>query len=557
MAHADSAGSSPQVPVARRDFPRRIWIPITALALAAAGIVGVQVVLLDRLDRGGRLSINFLLTVGACVAVAGWFFFSAGASRQLRAMVALVLGVVAVSLVLAVRRVEFSGDMVPTFDFRWTTDRYDALEAHRAKHRAAGAAPPIQVEIAADDVLEYRGPKRDGIVPGPKLARDWTDQPPRLVWRQPVGGGYASFVAVGPAIATIEQRRGKEAVVAYDADTGGELWVYEYPALFSETAGGDGPRATPTFHDGRLYSLGATGELACLDFADGKRIWSANILKENECGNLDWGMSGSPLIYDGVVLANPGNQKGSAASRAIVAYDLADGRRRWGGGEAKASYASPMLATLAGARQVLIFDAGGLAGHDPDDGRQLWRFGWTSDFDINASQPVIVNDRRVLISSTSGAALVEIAQTDGRWQADELWRNRNMKCGYSNPIAYQGHLYGIDENMLACVELETGKRLWKARGGHYGHGQMLLRDDLLVVLGEAGELALVVAAPDAFHELGRIQAIEGKTWNVPVLVGNRIFVRNHLEMAAYDLAEERQKAEGKKQKEEQEVPASN
>jgi outer membrane protein assembly factor BamB len=388
--------------------------------------------------------------------------------------------------------------------------------------------------------LQYWGNQRDGVVPGEKLARDWSQDPPRLVWRQPVGGGYASFVVVGPTVVTIEQRRDKEAVVAYDADTGRERWMYDYPALFSETLGGDGPRATPTFHQGKLYALGATGVLACLDFAGGKPLWSRNILTDNQCGNLDWGMSGSPLVYDDVVLVNPGNQKGTEASRSIVAYNLADGKRRWGGGKAKAGYASPIIVTLGGLRQLLVFDAVGLAGHDAADVRELWRVPWKSDWDINASQPIVLADDRVLITSASGAALVQVAQALGQWTASDVWRNRNMKCGYSSPIAYDGHLYGLDENMLACVELATGKRLWKDRAGQYGHGQMLLRNDLLVILGEAGELALVEATPKRFNELGRIQAIDGKTWNVPTLVGNRIFVRNHLEMAAYDLPTETQ-----------------
>lgn len=539
---ADVESPSPEKP--RRRVPRRTWMPITALALAAVGMIALEWLALDRLAAGDRRVYSFMIAAAAFVVVAAWFFFSSGVSRRARAIGAVVLGGAALTVVLGVRRVEFSGDMVPTFDFRWRTDRFAVLEEHRGGQRAAAELAPISAQVAPGDVLEYRGPRHDGIVPGPKLARDWTANPPRLVWRQPVGGGYASFVVVGPTLVTIEQRRDNEAIVAYDADTGIERWVYEYPALFHETMGGDGPRATPTFHDGKLYSLGATGVLSCLDFVTGKPLWSFNILKENECGNLDWAMSGSPLVYDGVVLVNPGNQHGSASSRSIVAYDLADGKRRFSGGQSKAAYASPVLVTLAGTRQLLVFDAVGLAGFDAADGRELWRFGWKSEWDINAAQPIVLDDDRVLISSASGAALLKIAHTLGRWTADDVWRNRNMKCGYSNPIVYEGHLYGLDGNMLACVDVSTGKRLWKARGGQYGHGQMLLRDDLLLVLGEAGELALVEATPKGFHELARIQAIEGKTWNVPVLVGKRIFVRNHLEMAAYDLPEE--KAEGKR-----------
>jgi outer membrane protein assembly factor BamB len=356
-----------------------------------------------------------------------------------------------------------------------------------------------------------------------------------MVWRQPVGGGYASFVVVGPLVITIEQRRENEAIVAYDFDTGRERWIHQYPALFSEKLGGDGPRATPTVHEGKLYSLGATGELVCLDLATGRKIWSLNILEKNGSSNLAWGMSGSPLVYDDLVLVNPGNQKGTADSRSIAAFELAEGKPLWSSGTTQAGYASPMLATLCGLRQIIIFDAAGLAGYDAQGGRELWRVPWTSDHDINAAQPVILAEDRLLISSSSGAALIQVARDGDRWTADEKWRNRKLKCGYANPIVYEGHVYGLDENILACLGLESGKQLWKSRGGQYGHGQMLLSHDLLVVLAETGELALVDASPQAFRELGRIQAIEGKTWNNPVLVGPRIFVRNHLEMAAYDL----------------------
>ncbi len=288
-------------------------------------------------------------------------------------------------------------------------------------------------------------------------------------------------------------------------------------------------------HDGKLYSLGATGELVCLELATGRKLWSLNILEQNASGNLEWAMSGSPLVYDGLVLVNPGNQKGTANSRSIAAFDLAEGKPLWSSGTTKAGYASPMLATLAGVRQVIMFDAAGLAGYDALDGRELWQTPWTSDHDINAAQPVILPEDRILISSSSGAELLQIRRDGDRWTADELWKNRKLKCGYANPIVYEGNVYGLDDIILACLELSTGKQLWKARGGQYGHGQMLLSHDLLVVLAETGELALVDASPRAFRELGRIQAIDGKTWNNPVLVGSRIFVRNHLEMAAYDL----------------------
>ncbi len=536
---AQVASTSAAKPCSRG--PRRMWMPILALSLTAVGLFALQGLLPETIDSGGRRIFSLIVALVGFGWVLGWFFFAAGMPVRARAATALTIVAVLLGAVVSIRRVEFSGDMIPSFDFRWTKDRSVVLEEHRTRSserensQVLGLVDLSAVTPDQDDVLEFRGPRRDGVLLGPALARDWTSSPPKLLWRQPVGGGYASFLKIGPALITIEQRRDKEAIVAYDAHSGHELWIHEYPALFSETLGGDGPRATPTYHDGRIYSLGATGELVALDFATGERLWQVNILKDNECGNIDWGMSGSPLVHDDVVIVNPGSQQGSDASRALVAYALADGTRRWAAGRAKASYASPMFVTLGGTRQLLIFDGVGLAGCDPADGRELWRFPWKTDFDINAAQPVVLDDERVAITSTSGSALVRVAANAGAWQAEQVWMSRRLKGGYASPIAYDGALFGIDESILVALDLADGKQRWKDRKGQYGHGQMLRRDNLLLILGEAGELALVEATPARFQELARIQAIEGKTWNVPLLAGNRVYVRNHLEMAAYEL----------------------
>jgi outer membrane protein assembly factor BamB len=539
MSHAEPDSTE----VAAKRPSRRLWFLVVVDLLATAGIVAVWFLLPEHMDRGSRISLTFFILVAAAAASAVWFFGMARVSAKARWICAAVLLLAAVVLVGSVRRVEFSGNMTPTFDFRWTPNRYVVLEAHRARQRAEEAktgaheseAPIGEPRSAEWDVFDYRGAHRDGVSPGPKLARSWSTDPPKLVWRQPVGGGYASFVVAGPLVITIEQRRDSEAIVAYDFDTGRERWIHEYPSLFSERMGGDGPRSTPTVHQGEVYALGATGVLSCLEVDSGKPLWSLDILKQNGAENIDWGMAGSPLIYNGMVLVNPGNQKGTALSRSITTFDLVTGKPVWGGGETRAGYASPMLVALAGVPQVLVFDAGGLAGFDAADGRELWRTPWKTDFDVNAAQPIVLDDNALFITSASGAALVKVEQIDGAWNVDEVWKNLRMKCGFSCPIAYNGYVYGIDENILVCLELATGKRIWKDRDGQYGHGQLLRRDDLLIVLGEAGELALVEATPERFRELGRIQAIEGKTWNNPTLVGRRIFVRNHLEMAAYDL----------------------
>ena len=329
--------STPSEPV--RGRPKRLWIPLAIVGLTALLIVCTFIVQIDDLDHGLKITISAVFLAIAAVLVLAWFVLLSGLPLSTRSLGVAIVGVVVAALFLSVRRVEFSGEMTPTFDFRWSPDRSDVLEAHRAKQKpgetgdAIDRDGPVVIAATAHDVLEFRGSKRDGVIEGVRLSRDWSARPPKLVWRQPVGGGYASFVVAGPLAITIEQRREEEAVVAYEFESGRERWKFEYPALFSETLGGDGPRATPTIHDGSVYSLGATGVLVRLDLATGREIWKVNVLEENGAGNLDWGMSGSPLVAGGVVVVNPGNQKGSSASRSLVAYEAATGKRLGGGPE--------------------------------------------------------------------------------------------------------------------------------------------------------------------------------------------------------------------------------
>ncbi|MFO0945713.1 MAG: PQQ-binding-like beta-propeller repeat protein [Planctomycetota bacterium] len=239
------------------------------------------------------------------------------------------------------------------------------------------------------------------------------------------------------------------------------------------------------------------------------------------------------MVHDGKVIVNPGAQGGRETSYAVAAYDANDGKILWKSGHAQASYASPMLATLAGRLQVLIFDAEGLAGLDLSNGQEWWRFPWKTAFDINASQPIVVDEGNVFITSQNGAALINVSEQEGKFVAKSLWENRLMKCHYANPIAKGGYVYGLDGGILACLDLKTGKRQWK--GGRYGHGQMLLAGNSLLILTEQGDVAVVEASRKEHQESAKFPAIEGKTWNNPVLCRGTLYVRNHLEMAAFDL----------------------
>jgi outer membrane protein assembly factor BamB len=298
------------------------------------------------------------------------------------------------------------------------------------------------------------------------------------------------------------------------------------------------PRTTPTVHGDFVYSLGATGMLLCLRLRTGEVVWQADILADNS--NVHWGMSGSPLVMENLVIVNPGRQQDSAAGRAVLAYDRQTGKQVWHAGDHPAGYGSPMRVSLAGQQQVVIFDADGLAGYDPDGKGELWRFAWPGYNGINVAQPLLLSDDRLFISAgyNRGCALVEVGKKDQQWSAQQLWKTKSLHAKFSDPVLYMDHIYGLDEGTLVCVNAQDGQRSW--RGKRYGHGQLVRQDDLLVILSEQGEIALVEAIPTAFHELGRIPAIQGdKTWNCPALANGRLYVRNSQEMACFDLRAKR------------------
>jgi outer membrane protein assembly factor BamB len=295
--------------------------------------------------------------------------------------------------------------------------------------------------------------------------------------------------------------------------------------------GGDGPRATPTWSDGRVYALGALGELRALDAATGRTLWRTNILEDHGASNLQWGMASSPLVVGNALIVLPGARNGAS----VAAYDKNTGARVWAAHSDQQAYSSPMLVTLAGVPQLVVFSASRLVGLTPDRGELLWEFPWKTQFDVHASQPLAIGDNRLFLSSGygTGAAVVELSQSGGRFAVREVWRNIRMKNQFSSSVLHDGFIYGLDESILACLDAATGDLKWK--GGRYGYGQTLLASGHLIVLTEDGDLALVRATPAKHEEVVRFPVLEGKTWNHPAISDGILLVRNLAEMAAFDL----------------------
>ncbi len=440
-------------------------------------------------------------------------------------------------------RVELAGTgSTPIFTFHDPDKHYAGLEAERAESAAATtpASEPAIVELTQPPAATidpgapwpyYRGPNRDGAYTQTKIRTDWPRAGLPEVWRTKVGGGYASMIVAEGKVFTIEQRRDEEVVAAYDLASGRQVWEHGWKAFFSETLGGDGPRATPTYADGKIYAQGAEGELRCLRASDGSQLWRANILADAGASNITWGMSAAPLVVDDLVIVHPGG-----SGKAVGAYHKETGAIVWQSLTAKAGYASPDVATVAGRRQILLMTGDKMLGLAIEDGGLLWEHPWTTSYDINSAQPLVVDDSHLLISSGygHGAALLRITAAGERFQVEELWMKNTLKNKFNSSVLLDGHAYGLDEGILASIDVRTGERNWK--GGRYGFGQILLADGHVIVLTEKGEVVLVKATPESHQELARFQALQGKTWNTPAMAVGLLLVRNQTEMAAYRIA---------------------
>lgn len=515
-------------------------------------------------DRTHQVMYSLPIVSGVPFFLLIWWVFFSGVDWATR-----VLGLGAVISVVALfysqyRFDGFEGDMIP----RFTKRSEPAADVQLAKFLKSQPSPGAREVVSSADESsdssadeetlsaewgvaidqdwgEYRGPFRDGVVRDVKHDLNWMESP-KEIWRHPVGAGWSSFsiaqtvrVSTGSdappltkaMLLTQEQRAEEECVVAYDTATGDQIWVHEDTVRFEEPLGGPGPRATPTIDGQRVYSLGATGLLNCLNVLTGQKVWATNILDDAGAENLDWAMAGSPLVAGDLVIVNPGG----AGGRGVIAYDKSTGETVWAAGNEPASYTAPVLANLLGKEQIIIFGGTGPAGHDIETGKELWRFPWENGPQVNAAIPTIVDDSSILISCGYGigSALLRFSHEKDDWKVSAEWESRRLKLKFNAPVRQGDHVYGLDEGVLTCIDLKTGKPAWKR--GRYGYGQLLLCDNVLIIQAENSEVVFVAATPEEHKELHRFAALDGKSWNHPVFWNGYLFVRNGEEAACFDL----------------------
>jgi outer membrane protein assembly factor BamB len=464
------------------------------------------------------------------VTVALVFLAHAGAAS--RAAVAVVLAVVAVLPWELIRIEGFTGDFSLDSALRWAPTAEERLQRYTAEEGTSTPTSParsVQIEASAADWPGFRGAGRDGRA----LALD--AERLQECWRRPVGPAWSSVCGVADRIFTQEQRGDEEVVACYDVRTGRPVWTYSEKARHSDPPSGPGPRATPTFHHGRLYVQGAKGALACLDAGTGKQLWRVDLTEMLEVKPPTFGFCASPLVLDGRVILQPGT-KGPR----LVAVDAKTGKRVWESGDGTECYASPQPAVLAGVEQVLVFTGEGLFGHDPATGKELWHYPWKAEA---TSQPVVQpltlpGDRVVIGGGQVGTGLrcVQVKKSASGWSAEEVWTTTKVSPRFNDVVFHQGCLYGLDSGRLFCVDADSGEVRWK--GGRYGAGQVLLAGDRLLVQAEQGHLTWLKPSPAGYPKGTRVEALTDKTWNHPAVVRGSLVVRNGKELVCFGPAGE-------------------
>lgn len=501
----------------------RWWPAWVVLGLAAVALLWIR--WQPGLTGQDRFMRSALAGVVALLLLLIWWLAFSRARWWLRLAIPLGVGLVLVFVVpqlVTVRQV--TGDMVPVLEWRWAA-RPDPTAPDAVSGPGAAASLP-----GAADYPQFLGPERDATLPGPPLARDWEAQSPREIWRRPVGAGWSAFAVQGDLAVTQEQHGEEERVVAYDLATGEIRWSHADEERYDSTIAGVGPRATPTLTDGRVYTHGSLGRLNALDLETGDLLWSHDVPAELGSPDPQWGRSASPLVIDGLVIVTAGGD-----GNLLVAYDAETGELTWSGGDDRVGYSSPFVTTLDGERQIVLLNHSTVTGHDPATGEVLWSYPWPAQ-QPNVAQPVPLPGNRLLVSSGYGvgAEMLEIEHDDeGVLRPRRVWKSPRLKAKFTNVVAYEGHIYGLDDGVLVCLDPDTGERCWKR--GRYGHGQVILIGDLLLVLTEKGEVVLVEPNPEELRELARLPALDSKTWNCPTLAGRYLLVRNDREAAAYEL----------------------
>ena len=537
-------------------FPVKMTL-LTVLILAAGVLAQVFI---SEIEDAMHLGLDVIMVVtifaagGLIVLWLAWILlFSRW--RWWKRLAGATLLVLVTFASLKVFRPVHGGDVnLLRFEPIWAEPREILTTDAPAKSRA-----DLSVE-SPTDFPRFLGSGQNGIVAnGYGIDAAAFAQSARILWKQPIGAGWSGFSARNGYAVTMEQRGDQECVTCYEISTGELKWIYSHAARHKDKMGLGriGPRSTPTIHQSKVYAVGAVGNLVCLNGSDGSVVWQKDVnsilgirLSEVEDSDgfttqfeenttLAWARSGAPLIVDETVVVAGGGPDGETRAT-LLAFDLKTGELKWKGGDAMIAYGSPVLATLAGQRQILLTCESQAMGFNPASGEILWSHArpGESDGGANTSQISVLSDTDVLTSKgypDGGGERIHLKQQDGKLIAASVWSSpKVLKTKLTSPIIHDGYAYSLSNGFMECARLSDGEQMWKRRG-RFGHGQVLGVGNFILLHSESGELFLLEATPDEYRELGTLKTIDGVCWNTLCLTGNKLLVRSEIEAACVEI----------------------
>lgn len=395
----------------------------------------------------------------------------------------------------------------------------------------------LALPVAASDWAQWRGANRDGHTADfnapatfPKTLKE--------EWRATVGVGHSSPVISDGRVFDFARQGEEEVAMSFDLATGKQLWRASYPVAYTmneaAVAHGKGPKSTPVVAGGKLYTLGITGVLSCFDAGDGRLVWRKEFSKDYPATSPLYGTAMSPIALDGMIIAHVGGQDRGA----LTAFDAATGAVKWRWDGDGPAYSSPIIATLAGVRQLVTYTQKLLVGVDPSSGKLLWQLPLKSEYDTNSVTPIAYKDTIIYARENQGLTAIRFAKQGDQIVTQEVWKNPDNELYLNTPVVSGNLLFGLSvkkRGQFFCLDADTGKTLWQSEGRLGDNSSIINAGKYLFALTSDSTLYVLPSSAAKFAPVAQYTVARSPVWAHPVLTGDHVIVKDETTLASFSI----------------------